>query len=279
MEISDIKDFVVFDFETATHDRQICQVGITVVKDRTITESTSALIQPPGNKYDDGCIRVHGITPDKTKDEPTFDQYYKHTKAIMENYVIVMHNADFDLSALERTCQFYGLDPIKPLQVICTYRLYGHSLADLCAGFGIDCSGHHDAEFDTRCTAQFFINWLNGVEPDESKYGVKEDFFARSGHATLKGDILKKDLTGADPDGLFYDKKVVITGVFPMDRKELARRLKACGADIDTCVTVRTDYILTGDEPGPAKIKKYEKIKSEGGKIKRLLWDDFKNDI
>lgn len=278
MNIKSIKDFVVFDFETATHDRHVCQVGIAVVRGMEITDSTAALVRPPENRYDKDCTRVHHITPVMTEDAPTFDQYYKHTKEIMENHVVVMHNADFDLDVLNRACDHYGLPRIRPRQVFCTYRLYGHSLADLCAGFGMDCEGHHDAEFDARCTAQFLINWLNGVEPDESKYGVKEDIFSK-GHKRIKGAVLQKDLTGADPSHIFYNKKVVITGVFPMDRTLMAERVKACGADIDTGVTKRTAFVLAGDDPGPKKMEKAMAFQKEGYGIRILRWDDFKDMI
>lgn len=274
-----IKNFVAIDFETATNDRHACQIGIASVIDRKLADSTSALIQPPGNKYDDGCVMVHGITPAKTEESPTFDQYYKHLKEIMESTLVVMHNAPFDLSVMDKECEHYGLPKIDTSNVICTYQLYGHSLADLCAGFGIPCDGHHDAEFDAKCTAQFFLNWLADIEPDESKYGtIKEDFFNKS-HGRLCGDVLKKDLSNADPENMFYDKKVVITGVFPMDRKELADRLKRNGADIDTGVTVRTDYMLVGDDPGWRKMEKAQKLRESGAKLQILHWDDFAESI
>lgn len=76
-------------------------------------------------------------------------------------------------------------------------------------------------------------------------------------HEHLSGDILKKDLSNADPKSPFYNKKVVITGVFPIERYELALILKIkMGADIDTSIGKNTKILLVGDDPGPMKVAK-----------------------
>lgn len=77
----------------------------------------------------------------------------------------------------------------------------------------------------------------------------------------LSGDILKKDLSNADPSSIFYDKKVVITGVFPISRYQLAGILKyKMGADIDLAVGKNTRYLLVGSAPGDKKIEKAEEL-------------------
>ena len=89
-------------------------------------------------------------------------------------------------------------------------------------------------------------------------------------HEQIRGDLLKKDLTGANPDNPFYDKKVVITGVFSIDRKELAAKLKSMGADIDGSVTKRTDFVIIGEDAGPKKLEKIESLNADGCSIKKV---------
>lgn len=57
---------------------------------------------------------------------------------------------------------------------------------------------------------------------------------------------------------------------FCYDRKELAVMLKDMGADINTSVSKKTDIVLVGSKPGPAKMKKIEDLINEGYPIKKI---------
>lgn len=84
-----------------------------------------------------------------------------------------------------------------------------------------------------------------------------------------------KDLSNADPNNPFYDRKVVITGEFDIERKELGKILKSMGADIDTGITKKTNYVLIGEYPGPKKIEKLDKLIHDGYNIRRLYFTDI----
>lgn len=86
-------NFIAIDFETATPKRMPCQIGIVVVKEGLIVERISRLIQPLDNKYAKQCIRVHGITPEMTKDTPTFDVVWNDIKMYFEGNFVIAHNA------------------------------------------------------------------------------------------------------------------------------------------------------------------------------------------
>src|SRR5690606_3289922 len=95
------------------------------------------------------------------------------------------------------------------------------------------------------------------VEPDLTRITgkTKRDPFSFEGHERICGDLLKPELENADPDSPFYNKKIVFTGVLSrMDRLEAARRAKELGADIDTSVTKKTDFIIVGSAPGMSKL-------------------------
>ena len=71
-------NFVAIDLETATADRSsIVQIGITEVIDDGPQTPKSWLVQPVGNEYDGMNIWIHGITPEVTKDSPSFPEVWK----------------------------------------------------------------------------------------------------------------------------------------------------------------------------------------------------------
>ena len=269
--------FVALDFETATNNRMACQIGIVVVKDGIIVERVSKLIQPPFNQYDAGTIAVHHITPDMTEDSPTFDVVWNDIQHYFINTQLIAHNAMFDEDVLYKNLDYYGIMPMGILPFACTCSLYNRiGLHDLCEAFGMNTDGHHDALFDAECCAQFYLNYINGVQPDYSLIKNQKPKYAKLAEKKhLGGEILKKDLTNADPCHPFYDRKLVITGEFNIDRKELAKMLKSMGADIDTGISKKTNFVIIGQEPGPAKMEKLDKLIHDGFPIRRIYQDDL----
>ena len=263
-------NFTAVDFETATSDKMICQAGIVVVRDGKIVEKLSKYIQPPGNEYSANTIRVHHITPEDTEPCDTFDKAWCDISKYFMVDTIVAHNAPFDRTALYRNLEYYGISDKGIGDFKCTYEIYGLNLHDLCLEFGINPDGHHDAMFDAECCAKFYINYLTDTKPEDY---IDRDSLVDSGffHKQLHGDILKKDLTSANPDNPFYDKRVVITGIFNMDRQILAEKIKSLGADINVNITKNTDYVLVGVDPGPRKIQKIENLICEGYDIRVLF--------
>lgn len=268
-------NFVAVDFETATTSRMICQIGIVKVVNGVISERLQYLVQPPSNRYDDITIKVHSITPNDTLHAPTFDIIWNKISSILTNTIIVAHNASFDEDALYKNLNYYGILPMGISPFKCTCSLFNRlSLEDLCKGFQMDFSKHHDALFDAECCALFYIKYLNGEKPDISKIPHKRTLSNKK-EERLKGDILKKDLRNADPTNPFYDKKVVITGTFTQERKALAFLLKSMGADIDSNISKKTNYVIIGNDPGPKKLEKIEQLIHDGYKIRELYQSDL----
>lgn len=267
-------DFIAVDFETATNSRMVCQVGIVVVKGGKIVDRISKLVQPPLNKYDLNTINIHHITPKQTENCETFDKLWEKISSYFIASTIVAHNAQFDEDVLYRNLAYYGILPLGINSFQCTCNLFGRmSLRDLCECFDMDISGHHDALFDAECCANFYLKYLNGEKPD-SPIKRKKTLSEKKAEK-LSGDILVKDLSNADPNNPFYDRKVVITGEFDINRKELGKILKSMGADIDTGITKRTNYVLIGDYPGPKKIEKLDKLMHDGYNIRKLYTEDI----
>ena len=281
-------NFISIDFETATSKRMACQLGIVVVRYGKIIETRSWLIQPPANKYEQGTIKVHGITPEDTEYCKTFDEVWKEASSYFYGAdSIVAHNASFDSDVLFKNLEYYNIpfaiNDFPPF--VCTYQIYGKSLSDLCVEFGINDDNHHDAMFDALCCAKFYLKYLQDNDPSETNNviirkekdrHVNVDYYAMpEGHDKLTGDVLKKDLTNADPTNVFYDKKVVITGIFDYDRREIAQMLKNLGADIDTSISRKTDFVVVGVDPGPKKIEKMLQLIDDGYPIRPISEEEL----
>lgn len=267
-------NFVAIDFETAT-PTAACQIGIAVVRKGEIVEEVCRYIQPPDNKYKKKNIEIHHITPDMTKDAPTFAELWPEIRKYFHCQLIVCHNAPFDMGILYKEIQRYNLNDFRPMCVVCTYQLTGVKLNVACSEYDITIDNHHNALSDAKACAELFIAYLTS-EPNKSEVVLnqeckREKHIVESGymfHEPIRKDLLVPDLENADKNNPFYNKKVVITGVFSIERNELAELLKKEGADINTCISKRTNIVFVGDNPGPSKINKLNDLLSEGYDIK-----------
>ncbi|NLY74857.1 MAG: hypothetical protein GX075_06100 [Firmicutes bacterium] len=277
--------FTAIDFETAQGPRwSICQIGLIRVKNGEIKHTYSQLIKPPGNKYSRENTLVHGINSSITKNSPIFPDIWKEIKVYIENQLVVAHNIEFDIDCLIKTLTYYNID-IPKFDIDCTFRKTGLSLVDLCQAFNIELENHHNAIQDALACSKVYLRLLNGDTPDLSKIKrmkAKNKIYERPGHERLKGDLLKpnRDKDIANINNPFYGKKVVFTGVLlSMNREEAARIIKKLGADIDTNITAKTNYVIVGIDPGPLKMRKIEMYNNEGSSIQIIKEDEFLNMI
>jgi len=153
--------FTAIDFETAHGKRySICQVGLVRVENGEITNELSILVQPPGNFYWDRFIDIHGITPEITRNSPTFNKIWHLVEPFIKNQSVVAHNGlCFDFPVMTQTLQYYGME-VPEYEKHCTYRLYGANLASLCQKYDIQLN-HHEALSDARACASLFLKHLS----------------------------------------------------------------------------------------------------------------------
>lgn len=269
-------DFVAVDFETATNSRMACQLGLVIVKNGIITDKLSFLIQPPGNVYDNNTIAVHHITPDMTENSPTFDQIWDKVQHYFINTTLVAHNAAFDEDVLYKNLSYYGIMPmgIKPFE--CTCNLYNKTgLHDLCLAFSMPTEGHHNATFDAECCAKFYLNYLNGVEPNPAF--LKKQISPKPRVRYTKSDIesMRSNKVQANPNNPLFERTVCVTGTFDMSRKDIQLTLQDMGAIISSTISKKVNFVLLGDEPGPSKILTIDKLIHDGFPIRKLYQKDW----
>ena len=273
-------NFVAIDVETAIGKRwSICQIGLAIVENGEITQTFSKLVQPPQNEYAIGNINVHGITPDMTANAQVFSEVWDEIYPLLEGKRLVAHNASFDINCLHQALEFYNR-PIPVMECDCTYLRTGYKLTEICNAYEIDLINHHDATCDAVACANVYLKLMRGITPDYSKIKPRSEksgsFFTPEGHEHLCGDVLRPDLNNADCNSPIYAKKVVFTGVLnSIDRKEAADLVKKLGADIDTSITKRTNFVITGSAPGPSKMQKIEQLNAQGCDIRLVFEEEF----
>jgi DNA polymerase-3 subunit epsilon len=267
---------MAFDTETATNNpASICQIGYVVVRDGQITLEKSYLIQPTGNEYSARHSCIHGIDALSTKNQPTFPAIWDIIKPYFANQLLVAHNASFDLNVLNSTIDFYNI-PRLVFRCDCTFRMSGLNLRSLSDSLEIEMAQHHDALSDARTCAKVYISLKQGIKPDLRLIKATKPTDIFEGHEHLSGSVLKPNFDINNTDNPFYSKKVVFTGVLQtISRTEAAEKIQQMGADIDTGVNKRTDYVIVGQGAGPSKLNNIEKFNSTGSNIKIIREDEF----
>jgi DNA polymerase-3 subunit epsilon len=303
-----LKDFVAIDLETATCERSsICEIGATVVKDFSIQESISWLVQPPDNEYDGFNISIHGITPSMTKDKPDFKEVWKHVEKYVNGSLIVAHNTGFDMYALRDAFDENAIQ-YPSFQFCCTYRLstyvvdgsYSYSLPIICEYLNIDMGAHHRAKEDSEACAKLFMKCIEiadiaSLEELEKKYSFNRGRFedgmfipSRKSRLNLKAKYIIGDSNSINEDSIVYGKKVVITGALKyMDRYVAQKRIADIGGIPQDRITRETDVLIVGmqdykrvGEGGlSTKQKKAMKLIEDGYKIDILSEEDFLQNI
>lgn len=151
-----LESFSALDFETATwNPSSICQVGIVRVEDGTVTEKVNLLVQPPKNEYFYKNIEVHGIQPADTQEAPLFEDVWFDIRHLIEDQIVVAHNAAFDVNCLQNALAYY--DIAQPVfEVRCTRVIYRRGLAYLSKKYKIPLN-HHDALSDANACAMLYL--------------------------------------------------------------------------------------------------------------------------
>ena len=269
--------FTALDIETADHvNHFICQIGIVKVINGVISEKFMSLIQPPNNIYSIHNFNVHGISPEMTQNSPTFYEVWPKIRHYFDDQIIVCHNSAFNIPKVENTLHYYNL-PVPRFRTECTLKLFGKKLEDCCADFSIDLSKHHDALEDATACAKLFLLNHNCSHPKE-KGNTNRNSAAMSfyNNKFVEKEDLVPNFENCDSKSPFYMKKVVLTGDLAfISRQDIAHELKTKGADVNTCISKKTDIVIVGDNPGPSKMQKIEELRVNGYNIQIIHEDEL----
>ena len=158
-------------------------MGACIVKDGEVVKSGEVLIRPDPFEFNDYNILIHGITPDLVYDKPKFCDLWKKICPMLQNKVVVAHNASFDVGALRATLDHFGIE-YPTFDYICTVKLSqkaypdlpSHKLNAMADTLGISFN-HHRAGDDAYVCAQLLIKimqdfGLETLEDIENKFEI-----------------------------------------------------------------------------------------------------------
>lgn len=101
-------------------------------------------------------------------------------------------------------------------------------------------------------------------------------------HKQIDSRFLKQQTDGADSSNPLYGKIVVMSGTFEqigMERDEVAESLQALGAKVNRSVSSTIQVFVTGNKPGPSKLKEVEQLRASGRDIRILSQLELKEII
>lgn len=299
-------DFIAIDFETANRRQEPCAVAAHMVKNGEIVEILNALIKPKG-KFDDMCVRVHGITAADVKDAPAFPEIYEVLQPLLRHYPMVAHGAGTDRAIFVKACERYGL-PVPTLTVYDTVSLYHknypalpHTTLDyLCRECSIELD-HHKADSDSIACAKLFLRLLEdestAIHPlaplDEYNHYWPGDRDMEPESITFSFPTVKPQESQLVQPAVAYcnefeieDMRFVITGdIEDASRDTITELVKEHGGKVAGRVSGKTDYLAIGPlDPSVVsdketykskKIIEAEAMQAAGGKIKFIRLQDL----
>ena len=175
---------IAFDVETPNHrNDRISAIGIAVIEDGEITQSTGVLIDPE-TEFDAFNIALTGITPEAVRGKMTFPALWERIGPAFSENLLLAHNAQFDMTVLAKCLRHYEIDCPAFLSYACTCRMARrfypymshHGLADMCELYGIPLD-HHKADSDARACAELAVKYAEygkDITPFFRRFDVKK---------------------------------------------------------------------------------------------------------
>ena len=284
-----LADFTAIDFETASRRRDsACQLAAVRVRGGRIVNEAMWMIKPRPMQFSTGNIHIHGITPDRVRDEPEFGSLWGEIDETFGDDCLVAHNASFDIGVLIACLQAHR-KPIPQIHFSCTRAVArrtwphrrGYGLKPLSDWLGVRFK-HHDALEDSIACAKVMLaagidqeatsledlekrlKLSRGSAGDWGYRGPTTSRRKRKAVAPSAGPQPAPVPAGAPPLDLqrlliraefirpLSGKRVVFTGslsVMDLDQAEaLAHRL---GGTCQNEVGEQTDYVVIGKASSP----------------------------
>ncbi|MEU3250192.1 TerD family protein [Streptomyces sp. NPDC006997] len=259
-------DWALVDVETsgliARRDRVLSVAVITIGPDGEQTGEFSTLLNPA---CDPGPVEVHGLTVERLQGAPSFDQVAGRIGAMLQDRVLVAHNAQFDYDFLAH--EFARARMWLPVsQRLCTLALNRQvdpptndmKLGTLAAHYGVPQQRAHDALDDTRVLAGI----LRASLREAARLDLPLPLVACPPRAESqftpkppKTPCAYRNPGRMTPGGpLQQGMKVAITGETAHARAELVGRAVAAGLNMMTSVSRHTSVLVT-NEPASGSAK------------------------
>lgn len=168
-----LERMTAFDLETTTAEREEARIVTGCVVELGGGQETvpHTWIADPGVEIPEQAARIHGFTTERAQAEgrpevEVVDEILCSLASTALGRPLVIFNAPYDLTVLDRRARAHGLEPLQdriPLLVVCPrtidkfldrYRRGRRKLIDVCEIYGARLDGAHDATFDAIACAR-----------------------------------------------------------------------------------------------------------------------------
>ena len=265
-----VDDFVVIDLETTGLDPEydeIIEFGAIKVIDGKI-DSTFSMLVKPSNIIRDYIAELTGISNDMVENSPAANEALPHFLEFVGSYVVVAHNANFDINFLYDNCNShlqrpFANDFIDTMRL--TRRIYPnlqyYKLEKTAHALDLPSSTFHRALGDCHVTLDLYNHLRSYVNENNLDVdSLLKPWSARDITATT---------TMFDSNHQLYGKTCVFTGTLDkMTRKEAMQTVVNIGGKCADNVTKKTNYLILGASD-------YSKIK-DGKSSKQKKAEQFK---
>ncbi|MFJ2113349.1 MULTISPECIES: DEDDh family exonuclease [unclassified Streptomyces] len=262
-------DWALVDVETsglvARQHRVLSVAVVTVGPDGEQTGEFSTLLDPG---CDPGPVHVHGLTAEKLRGAPTFEQVAERLGDLLRDRVLVAHNAQFDYDFLAHEFA-RARRPLPVSRRLCTLALNRRvdpptddlKLSTLAAHYGVPQQRAHDALDDTRVLAGVLRATLREAARLDVPLPLvpcppRQD--VRFTPQPPKTPCAFRNPGRPDPGGpLVQGMKIALTGETDTARAELVARSVAAGLNVMSSVSRHTGVLVTNDRAsGSAKARR-----------------------
>ncbi|MET7814302.1 TerD family protein [Streptomyces sp. NPDC005395] len=277
-DLSDLRDYAfewaLVDVETSglvpRRDRVLSVAVVTLGPDGEQTGEFSTLLDPG---CDPGPVHVHGLTAERLRGAPAFEQVAERIGALLEGRVLVAHNAQFDYDFL--THEFARARLRLPVdRRLCTLALNRRvdpptddlKLGTLAAHYGVPQFKAHDALDDTRVLAGVLRASLRaaaGLDLPLPLVACPPRQDPRFAPKPPKTPCAFRNPGRPAPGGpLVQGMKVAVTGETGTDRADLVLRGVAAGLNMMGSVSRHTSVLVTNEPSGGSA--KARRARAEG---------------
>ncbi len=257
-------NFVAIDFETS-FGHIPCSLGIIEFIDGEVANEYYTLIKPIDLKFNPINSRINGIYLEDILDEREFDEIWGEIEHFFIDRIIIAHNSSTDISILEKTLKYYGIH--KPnFDSFCTLTIAksildieNYKLSTLAKYFNIEQLNYHNALEDAFVCGRIFYETFDDYNLKRFSNEKLNRTVYNKREANIEKSIKKSFDWGKSEK--FLGKIFVVSGVFStFSRDELKKAIEDNGGKVGSSISAKTDFVVAGDNMGPAKLEKANKL-------------------
>jgi DNA polymerase III epsilon subunit family exonuclease len=155
--------YVAIDIETAEWGYP-CEIALVEIRDGGLNNPKSLKIKPSCYPHMNPEMQaIHGITSEQLRDCPTLKDLWGEISDYIIGATLVGHNIRFDIGAIKKELQQYGIT-VGAFPCVCTLQqarkhlnLTSYKLDNVCSHLRIKTDRLHRAQSDAEAAAKVFI--------------------------------------------------------------------------------------------------------------------------